>query len=186
MKSFTSTTHTVINIDENLVLLSVVFKQQCSSLTCFFCQCSVTTNYFSTVTTESILSFICMKSINACFCFFAFIFFFPDLRPKSLMVCCSTTAASMKNMTSSPWRSLMNRYSLPSLQVQPLLKFSLIHSLASFKILNLFFHHFVFFFRRDKNDGIAVCCWWSQWWAVARGGGALLQQGTIHVKEAWM
>lgn len=45
-------------------------------------------------------------------------FFLPDLLPKSQMVCYFTMAASMRNMTSSPWKSSMNRYSLPSLQVK--------------------------------------------------------------------
>lgn len=43
--------------------------------------------------------------------------FFSDLQPKIPMVCYSTTAASMRNMTSSPWKSSMSRYSWRSLQV---------------------------------------------------------------------
>lgn len=43
--------------------------------------------------------------------------FFPDLLPKSPTVCYSTTAASMRNMTSSPWKSSTSRYNSPSLQV---------------------------------------------------------------------
>lgn len=47
--------------------------------------------------------------------------FFSDLPPKSPMVYYSTMAASMRNMTSSPWKSSMSRYSSPSPQVERLL-----------------------------------------------------------------
>ena len=69
---------------------------------------------------------------------------------KSQTVCYSTTGASMRNTTSSPWKSSMSRYSSPSLQVEQLLvypffimiywknAFVLFHGVFVLSVLQLF------------------------------------------------
>lgn len=114
---------------------------------------------------------------------------FSDLPPKSRTVCCSTTAASTRNTTSSPWRSSMSRSSSPSQLVERFLVYS-------FFIMNMFscFTPFLprvccrhsplwLFSRWDQNYSFAVHPRRSQRRPVARGGGPLLQQGMIQNKS---
>lgn len=108
---------------------------------------------------------------------------------KSHTVCYSTTGASMRNTTSSPWKSSMSRYNSPSLQVEHLfvyLFFIMIYWEDAFFFVSwcfcfkcFAFIHLRLFSRWDQNNSFTVHPRRSQRRPVARGRGALLQQGMI-------